>query len=103
MALQNEPLFLGPTRPTMYLGVTLDFFLVNFGIAGFVLIAVGNPLWMGLVIPFHAIAYLLCMNEPRMLELLALWGKTKGACLNRFWWQASTCSPLEPRRKPRRG
>ena len=94
MALQSEPLFVGVTRPTMLLGVTLDFLIANGMVCMVAYLATNKLACLLAAIPLHGIAYLLCKNEPRMLGLLGLWAKTKGATLNKGYWKASSTSPL---------
>jgi len=99
MALRHEPLFIGATRPAMMLGVTMNFFTANAMISALTYLVANNPLYLLMVIPMHGIAWGLCKNEPRMLSLLGLWARTKGACLNRRFWKASSYQPFETRRK----
>ena len=94
MALQTEPVFVGATRPTMYLGVTVEFLFANCGTAITIFVATHKLSTLLLAIPLHGIAWLLCREEPRMLSLLGLWSRTKGSSLNRFHWRASSTSPL---------
>lgn len=94
MALHTEPVFVGATRPTMFLGVTVEFLFANGMLAMMAFLATNNILWLGLAVPLHGIAWLLCKEEPRMLSLLGLWSQTKGSSLNRGFWKASSTSPL---------
>lgn len=96
MALTTDTLFVGPTRPTMVWGVTMPVFIVNTLLSGMVFLGANNILYLGVCIPIHGVAYLVCLNEPRAFELLLLWAKTKGRNLNRRLWQSSSYSPLEP-------
>lgn len=101
MALTTDTLFVGPTRPTMVWGVTLPVFIVNAMATGIVFLGANNVLYLAVCLPIHAVAYLICLNEPRAFELILLWSKTKGRNLNRRLWQSSSYSPLEPfRPKP---
>ena len=94
--LTTDTLFVGVTRPTMVAGVTLPAFLLNTMLSSIVFLAANNILYLSVCIPIHAVAYLICLNEPRAFELLFLWGATKGRNLNRRLWQSSSYSPLEP-------
>ncbi len=96
MALTTDILFVGPTRPTMVAGVTFPAFLFNTMLSSIVFLAAGNILYLAVCIPIHAVAYLICLNEPRAFELLNLWAITKGRNLNRRLWGASSYSPFEP-------
>ncbi len=99
MALNHEPLFIGATRPAMMFGVTMNFFTANMMISALTYLFANNPLYLLMVLPLHGIAWGLCKNEPRMLSLVALWAKTKGACFNRRYWKASSYQPFAARRK----
>lgn len=52
-----------------------------------------NLLW---IIPAHGICYLICLREPRMFELLGLWGYTKGSAFVANWryWRTNSYSPM---------
>ena len=101
MALTPDTLFVGCTRPTMVAGVTFPAFIANAMLTAIVFLGANNLLYIGVCIPIHAIAYLICANEPRSFELLNLWSKTKGRNLNRRIWQSSSYSPFEAfREKP---
>jgi type IV secretion system protein VirB3 len=100
MALTTDTLFVGCTRPTLVWGVTYAAFIANAMVTAIIFLAVGNPLYIAVCIPLHAIAYLICANEPRSFELLYLWSITKGRNLNRRIWKSSSYSPFEPFRMP---
>jgi type IV secretion system protein VirB3 len=100
MALTTDTLFVGCTRPTLVGGVTFPAFIANAMLTAIVFLGANNLLYIGVCIPIHAIAYLICANEPRAFELLNLWSKTKGRNLNRRIWQSSSYSPLEKFREP---
>ena len=91
MALKNDPLFVGATRPAMlfrvsYSGVILNIMLVmslfmNLG---------GNPLYLLLAIPVHLVMAILTIQEPRFFELVEAWIKTVATVrFRRFWKGAS--------------
>ena len=91
MALKNDPLFVGATRPATlfrvsYSGVILNIMLVmslfmNLG---------GNPLYLLIAIPVHLVMAILTIQEPRYFELLGAWMKTVALVrFRRFWKGAS--------------
>lgn len=92
--LQIDPLFVGVTRPTMVGGVPYEALIVNGLITSVAFMGTGSLLYLLTFVPLHAISYLLCKAEPRMFELLFLWIKTKGKCLNRGYWGSSSYSPM---------
>lgn len=91
-----DTLFVGPTRPTTFWGVTWQAFLMNVIVTMEAFVWTRNLIWLLLFIPLHGICYLICMREARTFELLLHWGPTKGlAYLQNFsYWKAATFSPL---------
>lgn len=81
--LQSDQLFLGLTRPATVLGVHYIIFLMNF--MGNVLVFINTThnkfviaaLSFGTV---HVLAYLICLKEPRAIELVMI---RFGKCANR--------------------
>lgn len=76
--LRTDPLFLGLTRPPMIMGVSYMYFVLNAIITFVIFINSGNFLALFLFGPIiHGFGYLLCMREPRQVELWVLrckWG-----------------------------
>lgn len=70
--LQADPLFLGLARPTMILGVSYMYFVLNAMTTMLIFINTKSFLAFlyGLVI--HGFGFLLCMREPRAVELWVL-------------------------------
>lgn len=86
--LQSDPLFLGLTRPAMILGVHYLMFLMNLI---FQMLMFINKVYehQFMVFPsaigIHCLLYLICLREPRMIELLiARYGKCS-KCKNRLY------------------
>jgi type IV secretion system protein VirB3 len=91
-----DPLFVGATRPAMALGVTYSALLINFVVTAEMFLMTKNLLWLLGCVPIHGMFWLVCKNEPRFFDLLALWGKTRGPGLfaNVRFWKANSYSPL---------
>lgn len=71
--LQTDPLFQGLARPAMIMGVSFMFFVTNAVVIYMVFIWTANmALLMVLGPSLHVIAYLVCLKEPRMMELIIL-------------------------------
>lgn len=101
MAITQDPLFQGMTRPTMVFGVTYEALLVCVMVTAVVFLGSGNPLYLLVFAPLYGVVRLICASEPRFFELLKVWSITKGRCLNRGYWGSSSYSPTEPvRHKP---
>ncbi len=91
-----EPLFVACTRPSMYLGVPLYAFLLEFGVVTEAFVWTKSLQTLALVFPIHGVLFLICLKEPRIFELLNLWVKTKGnnSLTSFIYWQSSSRSPL---------
>lgn len=82
--LQIDPLFQGLARPAMILGVSYTYFVLNgtltlvsyIGTSDWTLLFVIGPL-------IHVIGYLICLREPRAIELLMVKMSKGLTCLNR--------------------
>ena len=89
-----DPLFVGLTRPATMWGVPYHAFVVEFMISTLVFLAVGNPLYLLIVVPIHGILYLVTANDPGAFGSIILWMKTIGRCRNSRFWGAASFSPL---------
>ena len=82
--LQSDPLFQGLTRPTMILGVSYMCFVINAAVCLIFFINMQNFLILFLVAPaMHLIGYLICLKEPRAIELLVMKASKGLKCVNR--------------------
>lgn len=71
--LQADPLFQGLARPTMIAGVSYLYFVINAMATMILYINTKSFLVILLIGPvIHLIGYLVCMREPRAIELLIL-------------------------------
>ena len=67
--LRRDTLFTGLTRPQMFAGVTYSFFVLN-GVLAAELFLIFRSLWVLLVaLVVHGVGALLCLREPRFLDL----------------------------------
>lgn len=74
--LQADPLFQGLARPTMIMGVSYMYFVINAIITMIAFINTKDFIILFIVGPaVHGIGYLICMKEPRAVELFMLRGK----------------------------
>lgn len=98
-----DPLFVGPTRPSTIWGVTYPAWLINVMVTMEIFVFTQNLLWLLLFIPIHLIFWLISLKDPRIFELLGLWGPTKGfALLGNFRvWRAATYTPLALKKRVR--
>jgi type IV secretion system protein VirB3 len=82
--LQADPLFQGLARPPMIMGVSYMFFVINALICLVAFINTSNFITLFFVAPaIHGAGYLLCLKEPRAVELLILHANKGTRCMNR--------------------
>jgi type IV secretion system protein VirB3 len=107
--LIREPLFVGATRPPMRFGVTYAALLINLIATMELFLLTKNLLVLGVAIPIHGLAALLCARDPRIFDLLLLWMRTHAISLatTHSQFRAAAYGPLafaNPRATgPRRG
>ena len=94
--LTADPLFVAVTRPPMRWGVTFSALLFNLVFTMEVFLLTRNLLAMLLAIPIHGICALLCLRDPRIFDLILLWGRTRlPAYVGTYrYWRASTYGAL---------
>lgn len=94
--LVTDPVFVAVTRPAMRWGVTYSALLACGIVAVESFLVTRNLLWLLVYVPMHGLCYLLCLREPRIFDLLVLWGRTRGPGLlaNAQFWRANSYSPL---------
>lgn len=84
--LQSDPLFQGLTRPTMILGVSYMYFVIN---AVLSLICFVNfqdfTILLGFAPAVHLVGYVICLKEPRAIEMFILKMKRGYKCVNRAY------------------
>lgn len=82
--LQSDPLFQGLTRPTMIFGVSYMYFVINAVVSMITFINTQNFKLLLIVAPgVHLIGYLICLKEPRAIELFILKLSRGYKCINR--------------------
>ena len=82
--LQADPLFQGLARPPMVAGVSYMYFVVNAMFCLLTFINTSNFIILFFAAPIiHGVGYLLCLKEPRAIELLLLRASTGTKCINR--------------------
>lgn len=82
--LQADPLFQALARPPLIMGVSYMFFVLNAILCLVSFIQTSNFIILLFAAPvIHFVGYLLCMKEPRAIELLILRTSTGTKCLNR--------------------
>jgi type IV secretion system protein VirB3 len=96
-------LFVGVTRPALALGVPYSALLVNAFATLELFLLTRNLLCLLVCLPLHALAWLLCLVEPRYFDLLAVWGMVRaraGLTADRAWRVRSYGSFASVGRRP---
>jgi type IV secretion system protein VirB3 len=84
--LQADPLFQGLARHPMIMGVSYMFFVLNGILCLIVFINSQNFIFLFFAGPaIHGVGYLLCLKEPRAIELMILRAGTGTKCSNRAY------------------
>lgn len=82
--LSSDPLFQGLTRPTMIAGVSYMFFVANASVCLITFINMQNfVVILGVAPVVHLIGYLICLKEPRAMEMMIVKMKKGYKCMNR--------------------
>ena len=68
-SINTDPLFVGLTRPTMFLGVSFTFALLNGFINVIAYINAPSVKVIFIAVIVHMIGYVICFKEPLFLEL----------------------------------
>ena len=82
--LHSDPLFQGLTRPPMILGVSYMFFVLNALVSMICFINLQSFYILLFVAPaVHMIGFLICLKEPRAIELIIVKMSKAYRCVNR--------------------
>jgi type IV secretion system protein VirB3 len=91
--IQVDPLFVGMTRPATVWGVPYTAVAMESMAIAIIFLAIGNPLYLALVVPVHGVLYLVAASDPGVFDTMKLWATTAGRCVNRRFWGAATFAP----------
>ena len=82
--LSSDPLFQGLTRPTMIMGVSYMYFVINSIVCMITFINTQDFKILLLLAPtVHLIGFLICLKEPRAIELFVIKMSQGYKCVNR--------------------
>jgi type IV secretion system protein VirB3 len=97
-----DSLAVGLTRPSTVLGVPYGAVMLNAFVCIEALSLTEKLQWLLMFIPVHGICYLITKRDPRTFELIVLWVRTTLGTLiaSRWYWSASSYSPLTFREHP---
>jgi type IV secretion system protein VirB3 len=69
MELRRHPVHRALTRPQMFAGVTLNFFVINTMVTTELFLITGSWLVAPAAVIFHVVGYFACLREPRIFDL----------------------------------
>lgn len=93
MEIDRDRLFVAMTRPQMFAGVTYTMFVINFIVVA-ELFLIFKSLWAlagGLI--FHALGMVLCLHDPRTVDLWLARAKLCGRVPNYRIWRCNSYRP----------
>lgn len=86
----TDSLFLGLTRPPMLFGVTYSFAAINGLVSLLAFILTSKFIYLLVMLPtVHGMCYLLCLKEPRALELFIVKYSKFNICKNRLHYSGT--------------
>lgn len=86
----TDLLFLGLTRPPMLFGVTYSFAAINGLLCLLLFIMTESFLYLLVMLPvIHGLCYLLCLKEPRALDLFIMKYSKFNICGNRMYYSGT--------------
>jgi type IV secretion system protein VirB3 len=91
--LHRDRLFVALTRPQMFAGVTYSYFIINF-VGAAELFLIFRSIWV--VVPaliLHGLGVLLCLNEPRSIDLWLTRASKCGRVRNHGLWRCNSYRP----------
>lgn len=94
----TDELFVGLTRPATMWGIPYTAFVIEFMATTLVFLAVGNPLYLLVGVPIHAILYIISASNPNAFDAIFIWVKTIGRSRNSRFWGSASFSPVTHRK-----
>lgn len=67
--MQQDPLFVALARPQMFAGVTYSYFVINAVVAAELFLIFRSPWVLLAAVVIHGAGVLLCLREPRIIDL----------------------------------
>lgn len=91
-SLSKDSLFLGLTRPTAILGVSVQYAMLNMMVSLTFFIQTSNFFVLPIAFLIHIIGYIASFKEPRFLELYMNKIQNFNTCYNRSYFGANSYS-----------
>ncbi|RZI46019.1 type IV secretion system protein VirB3 [Rickettsiales endosymbiont of Peranema trichophorum] len=88
--IDQDPLFVGLTRPPMLFGASYTFTLLNGMSCMMAYVITTSFKYLALMFPIHMVGYYICSKEPLFIELLRVKAQKCSVCRNRFYHGANS-------------
>lgn len=89
-SVKAYPLFLGLTRPPMFLGVSFTFFALEVMVAMVGFVYTSEFKYIVIAVPIHAVGYYLALKEPLFIELFQIKSAKCSKRINSFYHRANS-------------
>lgn len=67
--LTRQPIYRSLTRPQMFAGVTMNYFIINMTVSTIAFLVLDSFWFLPVPIIMHVIGYFACLREPRVFDL----------------------------------
>lgn len=67
--LSRQPIYRSLTRPQMFAGVTMNFFIINMTVTTIAFLMLDSFWFIPVPFVLHLIGYFACLREPRVFDL----------------------------------
>lgn len=91
--LKSDPLFVGLTRPPMFLGVSYMFVMMNALVSMLYFINSSDFKVVFFAVAMHLVGYIICFKEPLFIELFIIKSSKCMICKNKFYYRANSYDP----------
>ncbi len=91
--LERDPVFIGLTRPQMFAGVSYSFFVLNLVVTTDLFLITKSFWTIPAAFLLHAAGYVLCMREPRFLDLWIVRARNCPRVKNYGFWHCNSYMP----------
>ena len=90
--MNYDPLFVGLTRPTFIFGVSFQYAIMNLMVCGAAYVFKSSLKIVLLGFFLHFVGYVVCMKEPKFMEIFLTKSSKCSKCLNRSHYGANSYS-----------
>lgn len=67
--LARHPIYRSLTRPQMFAGVTMNYFIINMTVSTIAFLVLDSLWFLAVPLVMHVVGYFACLREPRIFDL----------------------------------